>query len=49
MSKSNTSVPLSKETRKNVLRPLKRGGESYDELFQKMAVQYKPEAVGVNT
>jgi hypothetical protein len=48
MSQSDTTVPVSKETRENVLRPLKRGGESYDELFRKMAEQYEPEAVGVN-
>ena len=45
---AETTVPVSKETRESVLRPLKRGGETYDELFQKMAEQYDPDAVGVN-
>lgn len=49
MSQSDTTVPVSKEPRENVLRRLKRGGESYDELFQKMTEQYEPEPVGVNT
>ena len=48
-SKADTTIPVSKETREKLLRPLKRGGQSYDDLLRKMADQYEPEAVGVNT
>lgn len=38
----NTRVPVSKETRDEILRPLKRGGETYDELLRRIAQQYDP-------
>jgi len=38
-----TRVPCQPTTRDEILRPLKRGGESYDQLFRKMADQYDPE------
>jgi hypothetical protein len=38
-----TSVPCSRETVEKHLRPLKRGGETYDQLLKKMADQYDPE------
>ena len=37
-----TRVPCSKETR-DALKSVKRGQESYEELFQKMLEQYDPE------
>lgn len=40
---SETRVPCSRGTRKQ-LRRYKRGGETYDELFQKMMEQYDPDA-----
>lgn len=43
MAHSETSIGLSKETVENVLRPLKRGGMTYDELVRDMAEQYDPE------
>jgi hypothetical protein len=46
-SKSETTIPVSKDTRKMV-QSLKRGGEHYDDLLQKMADQYEPGAGGVN-
>jgi hypothetical protein len=47
MSNSDTTIPVSKETRE-LIQSLKRGGEHYDDLLRKMADQYEPEAVGVN-
>lgn len=41
-AKDLTRVPCRPTTRDEVLRPLKRGGESYDQLFRKMAEQYDP-------
>lgn len=41
--RSNTRLPCTKETRDRVLRPLKRGGETYDDLLRKMAEQYDPD------
>lgn len=41
--KELTRVPCRPTTRDEVLRPLKRGGESYDQLLRKMADQYDPE------
>lgn len=38
-----TRVPCRPDTRDEVLRPLKRGGESYDDLLRKMAEQYDPD------
>lgn len=42
-AKELTRVPCRPTTRDEVLRPLKRGGESYDQLLRKMADQYDPE------
>jgi hypothetical protein len=41
---AETTIPCSRETRDEVIRPLKRGGESYDRLLRKMAEQYDPDA-----
>lgn len=38
-----TRVPCTPETRDEILQPLKRGGESYDDLLRKMAEQYEPD------
>jgi len=38
-----TSVPC-RETTRDLIRSLKRGGESYDRLLQKMAEQYETQA-----
>jgi hypothetical protein len=46
-SKSETSIPVSKDTRKKV-KACKRSGEHYDDLLQKMVDQYDPDATGVN-
>lgn len=40
---SNDRVPCSRAT-KEQLRRYKRGGETYDELFEKMMQQYDPDA-----
>lgn len=37
-----TRVPCYVDTREKVLKPLKRGGQSYDDLFRAMAEQYDP-------
>lgn len=37
-------LPCTVETRDEVLKPLKRGNETYDELLRKMAAQYDPDA-----
>lgn len=39
--KTETRVPCSKETRDNHLRPLKRGGEAYDDLLRRLAEHYR--------
>lgn len=39
---SETSIPCSGETLKRV-RKLKRGGETFDQLLEKMAEQYDPD------
>jgi hypothetical protein len=39
-----TRVPCTPETRDEVLKPLKRGGQSYDELFRAMAAEYDPDS-----
>jgi hypothetical protein len=44
---SETTIPVSKDTREKV-RALKRGGEPYDDLLQKMAEQYDPDGSGVS-
>lgn len=38
-----TRVPCRVDTREEVLKPLKRGGQSYDDLFRAMAEQYDPD------
>lgn len=45
-SKRNTDarIAVSTETR-NLVRSKKRGGETYDELLQRMSEQYDPEKV----
>jgi len=43
-----TTLPVAVETREEILRPLKRGGETYDELLRKMAREYEPETPEVN-
>lgn len=40
-SNVNSRIPCSAETRETV-KAQKRGGESYDELLQKMTKQYDP-------
>jgi len=42
-----TTLPVQKDTRENILRPLKRGGETYDDLLRKMAAQYDPDTADV--
>jgi len=42
-----TTLPVQKDTRENILRPLKRGGETYDDLLRKMAAQYEPDTPNV--
>lgn len=37
-------LPCTSATRDDVLKPLKRADETYDELLRKMARQYDPEA-----
>jgi len=39
-----TRVPCRPDTRDEILRPLKRGGESYDDLLRNMAEQYDPDS-----
>jgi hypothetical protein len=39
---TETRVPCSRKTRDEILHPLKRGGETYDELLQRIAKQYNP-------
>jgi hypothetical protein len=46
MNADETRIPCSKRTRERYIKPLKRGGESYDELLRKMAEQYDPEDQG---
>lgn len=41
---SNDRVPCSTETRTEILKPLKRGGQTYDSLLRDMAAQYDPDA-----
>ena len=38
---TETRIPCSQETR-SLVKAQKRGGESYDELLQRMAEQYDP-------
>jgi hypothetical protein len=45
MSKAETTIPLSRDTLKEV-KSLKRGGESYDDLLSKMAASYDPDGPG---
>jgi hypothetical protein len=48
MSASETRIPCSTETREKYLKPLKRGGETYDDLLRKMAEQYEPGTTAEN-
>jgi hypothetical protein len=41
MNPAGTSIPCSEEVRRRV-KAEKRGGETYDELLQKMVEQYEP-------
>jgi len=43
---ADTRLYCMKDTRDEILKPLKRGGESYDELLRSMAEQYDPEKRG---
>lgn len=43
MSAEITRIRVSKKTRDEYVKPLKRGGESYDDLLRKMSEQYDPE------
>lgn len=43
MSSTRPLISCSAETR-DIVKSLKRGGESYDELLRKMAAQYDPAA-----
>jgi len=38
-----TRIPVRVDTRDNLLKPLKRGGESYDDVLRKLIAQYEPE------
>jgi len=38
-----TTLPIKKEMRDNILRPLKTKGQTYDELLREMASDYEPE------
>lgn len=40
---SKTRIPVDRETRDEILKPLKRGGQTYDSLLRDMAAQYDPE------
>lgn len=42
--KADTRIAISSETRK-LVRDLKRGGETYDQVLRKMVSQYDPEDV----
>lgn len=42
-SSKRTTIPTFTDTRKRLC-ALKRGGESYDDLLQRMADQYDPDA-----
>ena len=33
----DSAIPVSRETRENVIKPLKRGGETYDALLRRLA------------
>jgi len=41
--RADTQVWCSFETRDEILRPLKRGGQTYDDLLRCMAEQYDPD------
>ena len=41
--KADTRLPCATQTREEVLRPLLRGGETWDALLRNMAAQYDPE------
>lgn len=39
----DTNISVATETRDEILRPLLRGGQTWDELLRAMAAQYDPE------
>jgi hypothetical protein len=41
MPKTNTRVPCSRQTRDEILYPLKQPQESYDDLLRRLAREYK--------
>lgn len=43
MSHSETRVPTSIDTRENVLRPLKREDETWDDMFRRLADEVAPD------
>jgi len=43
MGNTDARIAVSTDTR-NLVRSLKRGGETYDELLRKMAEEYDPDA-----
>lgn len=43
MPSKDARIPLTRETRDEIIKPLKRADESYDELLRAMAEQYDPE------
>lgn len=43
MPKANTRLPCSRQTRDNILYPLKQPQESYDDLLRRLAEEYEGE------
>lgn len=43
-----TRIPVDRETGDEILKPLKRGGQTYDSLLRDMAAQYDPETAKEN-
>ena len=41
----NTAIPVRRSTREEVVKPLKRGGETYDSLLRRLAESHDPEDV----
>lgn len=44
MPKADTRLPCSRQTRDNILYPLKRPQESYDDLLRRLAKEYEVES-----
>lgn len=38
------AIPVARETREDIIKPLKRGGETYDALLRRLAEQHGAEA-----